>query len=191
MGTGASVPAVNSNFTMFTDADSLFFPTQGLSLAFIDEFLEACGGRHRLEGLTTRGVIDRFIKPITSKSQSSYCEMLNQSSHPAVGIAKVFACHSWSYLFLDTVDALLYHFRHDLSTIVWLDIFSINQHKQLEIDFDWLSNTLQTAICRFESFVVVLTPWNDAAIFTRLWCLYELYCSAIACKPCEIAMKAR
>ena len=66
-----------------------------------------------MKGLTTTEVNDKFVKAATFATQSSYCDMLSSQGHAAVGLATVFISHVWKYLFLDVVDALLYHFQDE------------------------------------------------------------------------------
>ena len=110
------------------------FPTAGIRLSHVvDEFLVECGGEEMLVNLTTTQVCERFVKPLTTRSNerhtySSYCEKLRNEGHIAYGeTAEVFISHAHSYLFLDVICALRYHFRDELdSTIIWFDLFSIN-----------------------------------------------------------------
>jgi hypothetical protein len=95
-----------------------------MKLCHIQDFYELCGGRDKLEGITTRQVCRKFVKPRTESCLSSYCEILDKQHHPAVGIATVFISHYWDHLFLDLVEALQYHFRDQPDVIIWLDLFS-------------------------------------------------------------------
>jgi hypothetical protein len=48
---------------------------------------------------------------------------------PADGeVATVFISHAHSYKFMDVISALKWHLRNEPETIVWFDLFSINQH---------------------------------------------------------------
>jgi tetratricopeptide (TPR) repeat protein len=164
------------------------FPKHGVKLRHYDEFIQLCGGRNRLKGLTTTDVCDQFIKPMTMHIQGSYCDLLTQQNHPAVGTARVFISHAWKYKFLDVMDALLYHFRHDTSIIIWFDLFSNNQHFTMDYDFSWWSNTFKSAIAEFGHTVMVFAPWNDPIPLSRAWCLFELYCTIQNSCKFDIAM---
>jgi hypothetical protein len=126
------------------------FPRHGVRLSFLDQFLQDCGGRAALEGLTTTEVCDQFIKPMTESSQSSYCDFLREIEHEAVGEATVFISHAWKYNFLDVVDSLTHHFGQTLEAevVVWFDLFSNNQHKAVDLDFSYWATTFQSAIRR-------------------------------------------
>jgi tetratricopeptide (TPR) repeat protein len=107
-----------------------------------------------------------------------------------VGEAKVFISHAWKYEFLDVVDALMYHFKDEADIIVWFDLFSNNQHKAVDLTFDWWCNTFKSAIQQFGRTVMVLAPWDDPIPLTRGWCLFELYCTADTGSDFEVAMSA-
>lgn len=171
--------------------DNLPFPKLGVKLSFIGNFYDICGGKTNLDGLTTTDVCNNFIKPLTDKHQSSFCEMLDQQKHPAVGIATVFISHAWKYLFADVISALEHHFRDQLDTVIWFDLFSNNQHKACSLEFDWWCNTFKTAIEQFGHTVMVLAPWQNPIPFTRGWCIFEVYCSAVTNSKFEVAMSER
>ena len=146
------------------------FRKHGVRLDYYQEFIAACGGRDSLKGLTTTEVNENFVKPATAHFQSSYCDMLSSQRHAAVGLlATVFTSHAWKYLFLDVIDALLYHFQDEPGIVVWFDLFSNNQHKAVDLDFHWWCNTLKTAIEQFGHTVMVLSPWQDPIPLTRAY----------------------
>jgi len=95
---------------------------------------------------------------------------------------------AWKYLLLDVIDALEYHFRDTPDIIIWFDMFSINQHKAMDLDFDWLCNTFKSAIKDFGHTVMVFAPWKDPVPLTRGWCLFELYCTITTNANFEVAM---
>jgi len=169
-------------------SSSLPFPKLGVSLIQLEAFVSSTGSRQRssFEGLTTTDVCETIVKPLTAASQSSYCDMLGSASKPA----QVFISHAWKFKFLDVVDALLHHFRDSPDTIIWFDLFSNNQHKAVDLDFDWWCGTFKSAISEFQHVVMVLAPWSDPIPLTRAWCLFELYCSAVTKCRFEVAMTA-
>ena len=167
------------------------FPKNGVTLSYICEFFEACGGRANLEGLTTTEVNEKHVKLMTAPFQSSFCDMLTRQQQPAVGVATVFISHAWKYVFLEVIDALLHHFIDKPSTIIWFDLFSNNQHKAVDLDFYWWSTTFKSAIEQFGHTVMVFAPWNDPIPLTRGWCLFELYCTVTTRSRFEVAMSDR
>ena len=67
---GASVGVISSlDGQTETTADGVVilpFPKNGVTLSYIGEFFEACGGRAKLEGLTTTEVNEKHVKPVTA-----------------------------------------------------------------------------------------------------------------------------
>ncbi|KAJ3042418.1 Kinesin light chain 3 [Rhizophlyctis rosea] len=60
---------------------------QGVRLAYLQTFIEECGGRQALETLTTADVCERFIKPRTDETKSLCDHLLNDypSINPSFG----------------------------------------------------------------------------------------------------------
>lgn len=172
-------------------ATVLPFPKDGVTLSYLADFFTACGGRKELKGLTTTEVNEKFVKPMTFFCLSSFCEMLKGQRHPAVGVASIFISHAWKYKFLEVVDALLYHFRDESGIVIWFDLFSNNQHKAVDLDFQWWSTTFKSAIEQFGRTVMVLAPWDDPIPLTRGWCLFEKYCTIVTHSRFEVAMSYR
>lgn len=176
MGAGASIEGREEAIAQIKGAD-MDFPKHGIRLSYYTQFIEENGGRSAFEGLTTTQVCEQMVKPATSSIQSSYCNLLRLQESRAVGIASVFISHAWAYLFLDVCEALLYHFKDDLSVIVWFDLFAVNQHTTSTKPFEWWTTTFQYAIRDFGRTVMVFAPWQDPIPLRRAWCLWELYCT--------------
>jgi hypothetical protein len=113
-----------------------------------------------------------------------------QPKHPAVGKATVFISHAWKYLFLDVMDALQNYFFSDPDILLWFDICSVNQHAEAEVDldFEWWSNSFKSAIRDFGRTVMVLAPWQDPIPLRRGWCLFEIYSTIVTESKFEVAM---
>jgi hypothetical protein len=135
----------------------------------IQDFYDRCGSKDVLEGLTTAQVCDFFVKPITENCQNSFCGMLEAQNLPAVGKATVFISHVWKYLFLDVIHALEYHFRDQPDIVIWIDLFSSNQHQAVDVDFSWWCTTFKSALKEIGHTVMVLAPWRDPILLTRAW----------------------
>jgi tetratricopeptide (TPR) repeat protein len=146
----------------------------GISISQINEFVKYNGGRKGFDGKTTEDVNNEIQKPITLSKKVSYCEYLKENNASSIKKANVFISHAWKYKFLDLVDAINKHFKGETDTIVWCDVFSINQHKLNSID---IFKSIKNAIKEIGRAVVILSPWNNAIPFTRAWCLWEIYCA--------------
>ena len=181
---GAVASAVSEELPF--DPDSI--PTDGVKVSYLNEFLEAIGGREKLEGLTTTKVNEQFQMPITAKTKSSMCQLLKHINHPAVGESQVFISHAWRYNFLNVIDALLYHFRNEPDTIIWFDVFSNNQHKIGNLEYDFFETNFRENVDRMKRTVLVSSPWNNPIPYTRAWCIFEMYATAITNSTFEIAM---
>jgi hypothetical protein len=168
------------------------FPLHGLSLAHVEEFITAHGGRPAFEGMTSDDVCQKIIKPMTKRLQCSYVDLLRAIQHLAYqeGMkADVFVSHAWKCLFLDVVDTLLSHFADRLDTIVvWFDMMTINQHTFTKW---WSCERTRAGIRDIGYTVMVLTPWRDPLPLTRAWCLFELFCTKKEGCRFEVAMGIR
>ena len=105
-----------------------------------------------------------------------------------VGTATIFISHAWLYNFLDLFDALMKYFAESPNTMLWLDVFTINQHIQTNHDFSWWSTTFKDAIRNFGCVVMVISPWENPLPFTRAWCLFEIYSATITNSTFDVAM---
>ena len=197
------------------------FPCLGVRVSYLSDFVEQFGGIERFQGLTTADVC-QIIKIETQQKNAnlkesepsneekgevneikttSYCELLFQQQKESnigitkekVGVAKVYVSHCWSALFLDFVDVLKYHFRDTLETVVWIDLFSLNQHQVCRSDQitgtdtttstittrneKWWKSIFPSAIEEIGYTVLVLSPWQEFKPLSRTWCLWEFYLS--------------
>ena len=148
-------------------------PLFGVNLQAFDDFVQQCGGREALDGLTTTQVNDHFLVPKTQAKSSSYCTMLleNEETMLQVGKATVFISHAWKYRFLDVFDCIHYHLKetkHLGEDFVWFDMFSNNQHDASATPFEWWKTTFQNAINSIGRTVLILSPWDDPIPLTRL-----------------------
>jgi hypothetical protein len=110
-------------------AESAPLVMEGIPLTMFEQFIDDCGGRSQLEGLTTTDVCNKFVKEMTGLSQCSYCKFLTLNGSSKVTHAQVFVSHAWSYKFLEVYEALRFHLISQPDTVVWFDLFSNNQHK--------------------------------------------------------------
>ena len=71
---------------------------------------------------STADVVERIIKPETATRRCRYVELLDAA---VVGIADLFASHTWGASFVDFV-AAVEHVAEE-SMFVWVDIFAVRQ----------------------------------------------------------------
>lgn len=177
------------------DDSYLHFPTKGVNVDFFEAFVLRCGGIQALEGLNSADVWETFIRRTTSPKAQSYCDYLYEDCGTKyVGEATVLVCQTWHYKFLDVVKAILNFFESERTTIVWLDLFSVNHHRQPLISVDWLCGSFRTTLSHFNRMVLVLSPWQNPIPLNRSWCLWEIYCCTVDRSPpmnLEIAMSGK
>lgn len=155
------------------------FSKDGLLFAEFFEFIDRCGGRAVLEGLTTAQVNENFMKPMTLSSNSSYCDMKRLEFQTMqfqakwaspVGISTMFVSHAWKYKFLDVCDTIYSHLQscsESENAYIWFDLFSNNQHGAAALPFEWWCGTFKNAIAEIGHVVMVLSPWRDPIPLTR------------------------
>ena len=162
----------------------LKFPKAGLKLSyilngFIDDYCRrGGGGEDDILRMTTREVRERVIKPCTERRQSSFVDVLKSNNHPAYGAkANVFVSHAHQSQFWNTIQAVQRCVSKDTTNdygdvVVWIDLFSINQHQPNVWTTDWLFDTFQDAIKEIGRTIMVTSPWNHPI---RSWCIFEVY----------------
>ena len=121
-----------------------------------------------LEG-TTSDVLS-IVKDITKSEESSglsFCQKLlnNDKTKALVGPATVFISHAWKYNFAEFLSALETRFSKEPEALLWIDIFSHNQHNELSSD-EWITN-FEVHIKRINRTVMIAMPWHNPIPFTR------------------------
>ena len=185
--------------------DSSFFPILGVRLNVFSRFIDESGGRdafysnwsrlcnfwsclNESKSLTTTEVCTMFLKPITGRKRQSYCEYLQEQNSPDVGEANVFISHAWKCGFLDVVDALQHHFSNEPDVFIWFDLFSINQYEVPNVPLERWGDTFSNMIGKMGRVVAVLSPWDKPLLYTRTWCMWEIYCAIKTGSKFEVAM---
>ena len=129
------------------------FSKEGIRLAALDIFIASVGGRTAFVNFDVAKVCDEFMKPLTRDMKSLYCDFLNSQDPSVVGEAQVFISYSRKYKFLDLVDTLRTHFGADPDIIIWLDLFSSNQHDNDGVRYEVI-------IEQFNHMVLMMSPWH-------------------------------
>eukprot|EP01038_Epipyxis_sp_PR26KG_P006094 gene6094-8398_t len=123
---------------------------------------------------TSRDINKRIItKETTNKS---WCEQYYQNYE-----AEWFVSYRWDYSFLEVVRILESKFKNNLHTIVWLDLFSINQHFIKSVNCE--TNDFKTVIEKVKCTLTILAhlpddhfpTYKELKLFQRSWCIYEIY----------------
>jgi tetratricopeptide (TPR) repeat protein len=105
-----------------------------------------------------------------------------------VGAPTHFLSHAHTMNFLETLGSLeAYVSKLPLEEVAtmfwWIDGFAIDQHEcqysppSVDDNSAVWAQTFQEAIGSMGNTVMVLNPWNDPLVLSRLWCLWELQCT--------------
>lgn len=180
------------------------FRQWGVTLEMVDEFINECGGREKLDGLSTREVNKLYMKPLTNLKHksgmrgASYCSWKYQQRHSGVTDADAFVCHAWDGDFLDFIDSLKFHVgEEDYSkTRLWIDLFCNNQHRDSnkhvkQHKAGYFTETLKKSMDTFERFIVFFDDWTDPKVFHRAWPLVELHYGIEAGLSLEVVLPRR
>lgn len=164
---------------------AMTLPKLGVKVSYFSEFYRDFAVK--VSNTKTSELCENTIKAKTKALQCSWCEyLLHQNpNHPAVGDATIFISHAWEYNFIDVLESLKERFR-DNDEVVWFDLFSINQHKQIEIDF---FGSFNDAISSFNHTILLAGPWNDPIPLKRAWCLWEIFCTIETGSRFEIVIR--
>jgi tetratricopeptide (TPR) repeat protein len=170
-------------------------------MALVDEFIADCGGSEKLEGLSTRQVCRRFLKPMTKDKHkernrgASYVSWKRREMRDGVADAEIFVCHAWDADFMTMIRALKFHIGEEQLPRVslWIDVFCNNQHKDhgphvKKHKTVFLTDTLKKTIGGFDRFIVMFDDWHEPTVFKRAWSLLELYYAIEADLPLEIVL---
>jgi hypothetical protein len=138
----------------------------GVSLAFLREFID----EHQIGADRSTVEVAAVARELSKVSAESICELqrgrLTKAGEPAVGRATVFMSHAQRCKFTKLCDAIEHYLSlHRLdpaSTRIWIDAFSIRQHR-VESDVMHIQ-AIEKAIGRV---CMILDPWDSPICLTR------------------------
>ncbi|KAJ3100866.1 Kinesin light chain 3 [Phlyctochytrium bullatum] len=162
--------------------DETSFSLLGIRLSYFQKFIDQCGGKEQLEGLTTTQVNIKYLQPATAASKLSMCEqlLLDPEQKHYVGTA-VEAIN----IFCQSV---VLNEEHVEDPILWFDLFSNSQHDTAVKPFGWWKGTFLNAVGKIGKVVMVMMPWDAPIPLTRAWCVFELYATSATQSRFEVAM---
>lgn len=187
-------------------------PTQGVSLAFLQDFGSENQENVSDEDFTIGGLCTHIIKPFTKiVVKSPYFpvrEQVELLSYAEVGfrtnlcdsrgckafhiLAKHFVSHAWRYNFLIFLAALsnwtLQTGSDQDVTYFWVDAFVVNQHAANDFPMEWWSTRFAQAVCDIGSTILISLPWQDPLPLKRVWVIWEIFCSHQMGARFDIAM---
>jgi tetratricopeptide (TPR) repeat protein len=151
----------------------------GVSLKYIMEL-----SKQLKPHATMNDFVHEIIKPATLTKQESYLELLaREQPHQVKSTADHFTSYVWAY---EVVDELLASLKYtlldktkDKDVFIWLDTFCVNQHQLLSLGERSTPEQLQQIFYEcfktINSFVMVLSNWQDPEYAKRSWCVFETY----------------
>ena len=117
-----------------------------------------------------------------------------------IGRPTHFVSHAHTYKALELVGAL----KNFASTLppdeaarvfFWIDGFSIDEHQGFygekgEDNSEQWANTFKEAVQKMGNTVMVLAPWDDPVVLTRMWCLVRgIHADCACCHPLSIVFR--
>jgi tetratricopeptide (TPR) repeat protein len=145
---------------------------------------------HYVDDATGKERLKDDGKPDPPPNTYSYCAKLAADPATAQFIGKPthFLSHAHTMDVLETLNSVeryVSKFAPDVVATMywWIDGFSIDQHEcqysppSIDDNSAVWANTFQEAIRKMGNVVMVLNPWNDPLVLSRLWCLWELHCA--------------
>ncbi|KAG1668517.1 hypothetical protein FOA52_012111 [Chlamydomonas sp. UWO 241] len=138
--------------------------------------------------MPTELVVKEIIKPETATQQFRYMDRMRaaggaDAAAVSAGRPMYYISHGWARPFMELVAMLTKHFSAEAQSVwrhgqvvlqpcevfIWIDIFAMNQHCNLEGELQQLKEVIADA----ESTLMVVD--QAGAVLTRIWCLYEAW----------------
>lgn len=178
------------------------YPTLGVKLPFLLEFIKSNGGRTNLSTFTVKDVQDRIIKLELAKNASikatglTYCDIVAKRTPDHVEPSTWYVSCSENDNFLQVIDAIIYTLNQNLleednqRACVWMNIFSLplqDAHIYMR-NQEWWESKMLKAIESVENFLLVLTPLSSALSLTSPTVWNEVLCCYKTNVKFEIAM---
>ncbi|EDQ86510.1 uncharacterized protein MONBRDRAFT_28191 [Monosiga brevicollis MX1] len=160
-------PAETGRAMLGVNADFIHQLSALLQKEFGDEYTK----------MTTTEICVRYVMPLTKERQCAWVDLLVEDPSHAQHFAPatVFVSHAWKYTFQTTLDTILHHEQFEApGAYYWLDLIPNNQHKAVDLPYEWWSNTFQKNIKAMGRVLLVMSPWRDPIPMTRAWCLFEM-----------------
>lgn len=120
--------------------------------------------------------------------QCSYSEVVGEK-------ADRFVSFSYGTNYMELVESLESYLKNNphldpKKTFFWVDMLVNDQWFALDRDFTWWSTTFKEAIGNIGHTLIFMVPWNSPIPLTRVWCLWELYCTRSTGSNLEILLSS-
>ena len=128
--------------------------------------------------LTTSQFSKMYLLPRTARRRCSVTEELHSNAATAshVNAATWFISHTWSSVFVDTLDAIILFFqaREDAVTAkVWIDLMTTSQHGHASAgpskSPSWWMEKFKSSIASIGGLLLVVDCWDRPSALRRAW----------------------
>lgn len=152
---------------------------------------------------TTEDVCEYVVKHACMRQRWTYLEKMPSKFVSGEEHKGAFVSHARKCKFNDLVSALTYYFvlkpgGDVMEQFVWLDVFCVNQPELTAGDSmkpevrqaneEQLKDGLHVAIAKFEERLLFIDKWDNPTIFTRAWCIWEVFGVVRAKKTLDVAL---
>eukprot|EP00308_Calcidiscus_leptoporus_P000518 CAMPEP_0119369978 /NCGR_PEP_ID=MMETSP1334-20130426/16407_1 /TAXON_ID=127549 /ORGANISM="Calcidiscus leptoporus, Strain RCC1130" /LENGTH=987 /DNA_ID=CAMNT_0007386933 /DNA_START=47 /DNA_END=3010 /DNA_ORIENTATION=- len=159
--------------------------TLGVSVPCIRAFRGSFA--HLTSNLTIEQAVKGVLRPLTGRTQLSLARSLHsrqksdEAGKPLAAPATVFAVVTDSEKLDDVLTVIEKHAAEQEKpeeVYVWVDFFSTNLHDSplTEMPMAWWQSSFKAGLKEIGSACVVMQPWEDPTIFSRAFCVWQLYC---------------
>lgn len=201
---GKREDGVNTLLAAETTRTPVFFQQSkrdGVKLAYVQRFIDECGGMHAIVGKTVEEVTKTFILPRTRCLSNSLCGQLGfEGQKKFIGRANWFVCMSHESDFSEVVESITQFFEklcHDNreidkdDIILWIDCFSTSMHlrpsdndaNSLSISEGHLRTTVDIIRETKNVLMILTSPWERALPCMRLKNIFEIFvCDQSKCR---------
>lgn len=210
---GSSSYSSSSNITSCCCGEPEFpeLPIVGVNIKLLRAIQAVIAKRDKRKEWRTVDVVRRLILKWTRWTKLSLAEHLRRKCtflpHETLKVvyddvvaqedqpAHYYLCHAWTNNFHEMVDAVdrwierntddKNFFLEKQTTYFWIDFCVFNQWSKIPPDYDAYRQLIGHII---KKTVVVMSPWGQPLACTRLWCLWEMYCTLSSSKSAKLSV---
>mmetsp|Transcript_8044 Transcript_8044/g.14344 ORF Transcript_8044/g.14344 Transcript_8044/m.14344 type:complete len:910 (+) Transcript_8044:132-2861(+) len=149
-------------------------------------------------GITTAGMLNTIVKPLTVEGCSAAARALRKRRtyatwvHPmgdygsydrdfgankplASAYATEFVSHCWAYTFSMVKDMLEFGSNADFDAFYWFDLLSVDQHDAPSRPVSWWDSTFRNCVGSFGKVSLAVNEWAHPMTLSRIWCIWEIF----------------
>jgi hypothetical protein len=144
----------------------------GLSLPYIEEFVNRCGGNANFVGLSILDVNNTFLVPFRDEYKVSLCSLLREQKHEHVGVSSVYICCSWNCQFLELIESLQHYFGHSSTVYIWVEIFT--DFTRSDMSYPACRDIFLESLKFYDKITLIRIPYNPYNHISKEWILNEI-----------------